>query len=59
MSITSGSHCCRSDDDEECRLRALMAQDPPQVPYHGVYVRKANGQAGGEPTFALCQATLT
>lgn len=22
-------------------------------PYHGVYVRQANGQAGGEPTLAL------
>ncbi|EED24648.1 hypothetical protein TSTA_080030 [Talaromyces stipitatus ATCC 10500] len=46
MSITSGSLHRLSDENEERRLRALMAQNPPQIPYHGVYVRQADGQAG-------------
>ncbi|EED17236.1 hypothetical protein TSTA_022900 [Talaromyces stipitatus ATCC 10500] len=48
MSITSPSSHCLGDENiaEEHRLRALMVQHPPQIPYYGVYVRQASGQAG-------------
>ncbi|EED20815.1 hypothetical protein TSTA_040090 [Talaromyces stipitatus ATCC 10500] len=48
MSITSPSSHHLGDENiaEERRLRALMVQHPPQIPYYGVYVRQASGQAG-------------